>query len=112
MTTFSPPICTKKLAWPMNVTPISPFETSFGLCDWPWRGVTAECRISLPNALARLRNAGFCSACLSIGGAGHQLLAISSNPASRDLAMSHELTANGCFLILSTRHHLLDRRRL
>jgi len=37
------------------------------------RGVTAECRMSLPNALARLRRPGFCNACLSIR---NQLLAI------------------------------------
>ena len=30
-TTFCPPICTKKLACPMKVTPSSPFEISFGL---------------------------------------------------------------------------------
>ena len=59
MTTFCPPICTKKLACPMNVTPSSPLLTSLGLYVWPVRGVTAEWRTRVPNARARLRRAGF-----------------------------------------------------
>lgn len=33
-------------------------------------GVMAEWRMRRPNALARLRNAGFCRACFSIGALG------------------------------------------
>src|SRR5882724_2215256 len=58
MTTFCPPICRKKLAWPMKVTPSSPLVTSCGLWVWPWRGVTADRRTRRPKFEARLRRAG------------------------------------------------------
>jgi hypothetical protein len=43
----------------MKVTPSSPSATSVGLCVWPVRGVTAECRTSRVNWPARLRKAEF-----------------------------------------------------
>src|SRR4051812_48076176 len=49
---FCPPICTRKLECPMNVTPIWPVLASTGVLEWPVRGVIAECRTSFENCLA------------------------------------------------------------
>ena len=51
----------------MKVTPSSPFETSCGLCVFPVRGVTTECRTRRVKSPARLRRAGFFNEDFNIG---------------------------------------------
>ena len=66
ITTLLPPICTKKLACPMKVTPSSPLAANRGLWVCPLRGVTAECRTRRENWVARLRRAELRRVCLII----------------------------------------------